>query len=143
MEDFPNKDLIDKFVKNIIRYSDEDKDKIASAAVFAAKKHGDQKRKSGEPYITHPIAVAEILMQIGMDADTVSAGLLHDTLEDTDTTEEENVQARRKETGKWNHICRCSQIVRKRLLLKRQRWGQQIRTGDFLLLRMNSSRSRI
>ena len=67
MEDFPNKDLIDKFVKNIIRYSDEDKDKIAAAAVFAAKKHGDQKRKSGEPYITHPIAVAEILMQIGMD----------------------------------------------------------------------------
>ena len=88
-EDFPNKDLVDKFVKNIIRYSGEDKDKIAAAAVFATKKHGDQRRKSGEPYITHPMAVAEILMQIGMDADTVSAGLLHDTLEDTDTTEEE------------------------------------------------------
>ena len=88
-EDFPNKDLVDKFVKNIIRYSDDDKDKIAAAAVFAAKKHGNQMRKSGEPYITHPIAVAEILMQIGMDADTVSAGLLHDTLEDTDTTQEE------------------------------------------------------
>ena len=88
-EDFPNKELVDKFVKKIIRYSDDDKDKIAAAAVFAAKKHGDQKRKTGEPYITHPIAVAEILIQIGMDADTVSAGLLHDTLEDTDTTEEE------------------------------------------------------
>ena len=58
-EDFPNKELVDRFVKKIIRYSDEDKDKIASAAVFAAKKHGDQKRKSGEPYITHPMAVAE------------------------------------------------------------------------------------
>ncbi len=98
-EDFPNKELVDRFVKKIIRYSDDDKDKIAAAAVFAAKKHGDQKRKTGEPYITHPIAVAEILMQIGMDADTVSAGLLHDTLEDTDTTEEEIATIFGKEVG--------------------------------------------
>ena len=98
-EDFPNKELVDKFVKKIIRYSDDDKDKIAAAAVFAAKKHGDQKRKTGEPYITHPIAVAEILIQIGMDADTVSAGLLHDTLEDTDTTEEEIATIFGKEVG--------------------------------------------
>ena len=98
-ENFPNKELVDRFVKKIIRYSDDDKDKIAAAAVFAAKKHGDQKRKSGEPYITHPIAVAEILMQIGMDADTVSAGLLHDTLEDTDTTEEEIATIFGKEVG--------------------------------------------
>ena len=98
-EDFPNKELVDRFVKKIIRYSDEDKDKIAAAAVFAAKKHGDQKRKSGEPYITHPMAVAEILMQIGMDADTVSAGLLHDTLEDTDTSEEEIATIFGKEVG--------------------------------------------
>ena len=99
MEDFPNKELVDRFVKKIIRYSDDDKDKIAAAAVFAAKKHGDQKRKTGEPYITHPIAVAEILIQIGMDADTVSAGLLHDTLEDTDTTEEEIATIFGKEVG--------------------------------------------
>ena len=98
-EDFPNKELVDRFVKKIIRYSDEDKAKISSAAVFAAKKHGDQKRKSGEPYITHPMAVAEILMQIGMDADTVSAGLLHDTLEDTDTTEDELATLFGKEVG--------------------------------------------
>ena len=97
--DFPNKELVDRFVKKIIRYSDEDRDKIAAAAVFAAKKHGDQKRKTGEPYITHPMAVAEILMQIGMDADTVSAGLLHDTLEDTDTTEEEISTVFGKEVG--------------------------------------------
>ncbi len=98
-EDFPNKELVDKFVKKIIRYSDDDKDKIAAAAVFASKKHGEQKRKTGEPYITHPMAVAEILMQIGMDADTVSAGLLHDTLEDTDTTEEEIATIFGKEVG--------------------------------------------
>ena len=52
MEDFPNKELVDRFVKKIIRYSEDDKDKIAAAAVFAAKKHGDQRRKTGEPYIT-------------------------------------------------------------------------------------------
>ena len=89
VETIPNKELVDKFVQKILRYSDEDKAKISAAAVFAAKKHGDQKRKTGEPYLIHPIAVAEILIQIGMDADTVCAGLLHDTLEDTDTTEEE------------------------------------------------------
>ncbi len=88
-EDFPNKNLVDSFVKKILRYSGEDKEKIEAAAVFAAKKHGEQKRKTGAPYLIHPIAVAEILMSIGMDADTVCAGLLHDTLEDTDTSEEE------------------------------------------------------
>ena len=89
MEDFPNKELVDKFIKNIIRFQGEEKDKIASAAVYAAKKHGDQKRKSGEPYIIHPLAVAETLMNLGMDADTVAAGLLHDLLEDTSTSREE------------------------------------------------------
>ncbi len=95
----PNKDLVDKFVKQIIRYSDEDRDKITAAAIFAAQKHGDQKRKTGQPYLTHPIAVAEILMQIGMDADTVSAGLLHDTIEDTSATEEEISEIFGREVG--------------------------------------------
>ena len=98
-EAIPNKELVDKFVKKIIRYGEEDKAKITAAAIFAAQKHGDQKRKTGQPYITHPIAVAEILMQIGMDADTVSAGLLHDTIEDTDTTEEEISEIFGKEVG--------------------------------------------
>ena len=88
-EEIPNKNLVDSFVNKILRYSEEDKAKIEAAAVFAAIKHGEQKRKTGEPYLIHPIAVAEILMSIGMDADTVCAGLLHDTIEDTDTTEEE------------------------------------------------------
>ena len=88
-DDFPNKDLVDKFVNKILNYSQEDTEKISAAAVYAAKKHGDQKRKSGEPYLIHPIAVAEILMSYNMDADTVCAGLLHDTIEDTETTEED------------------------------------------------------
>ncbi len=97
--EIPNKELVDKFVKKIIRYNDEEKDKIASAAVFASIKHGNQRRKTGEPYIIHPIAVAEILIGIGMDADTVCAGLLHDTLEDTSTTEEEISETFGKEVG--------------------------------------------
>ena len=89
MDDFPNKDLCDRFITNIIRFHGDEKEKISSAAVFACKKHGTQARKTGEPYITHPFAVAGTLMNLGMDADTICAGLLHDTVEDTDTTLEE------------------------------------------------------
>jgi len=57
---------------------------LASAIDYATEKHAGQKRKSGEPYINHPLAVAEILIEWGMDIDTVVAGVLHDTVEDTD-----------------------------------------------------------
>lgn len=53
---------------------------------FATEKHLGQKRRSGEPYITHPLAVAAILVEWGMDIDTILAGVLHDTVEDTSTT---------------------------------------------------------
>ena len=98
-DNFPNKELVDRFVSRILNYSDEDREKISAAAVFAAKKHGDQRRKSGEPYLIHPIAVAEILMSFNMDADTVCAGLLHDTIEDTGTTEEEIAALFGREVG--------------------------------------------
>src|ERR1019366_4008480 len=49
----------------------------------AKKAHAGQFRKSGEPYITHPLAVAEILADLGMDQATITAALLHDTVEDT------------------------------------------------------------
>lgn len=62
---------------------------LDSAISFAENKHSGQKRKSGEPYIVHPLAVAEILMEWGMDIDTVLAGVLHDTVEDTESTLEE------------------------------------------------------
>ena len=45
--------------------------------------HRDQKRKSGDPYITHPLAVATILAELGMNTETICAALLHDTVEDT------------------------------------------------------------
>src|SRR5687767_7606871 len=52
----------------------------------AEAKHAGQKRKSGDPYITHPLAVATILAELGMDTTTLVAALLHDTVEDTDYT---------------------------------------------------------
>lgn len=62
---------------------------LSLAIDFATQKHKGQKRKSGEPYVSHPIAVAGILVEWGMDIDTVLAGVLHDTLEDTETSFEE------------------------------------------------------
>lgn len=53
---------------------------------FASKAHSAQKRKSGEPYIVHPMAVANTLIEWGMDIDSVLAGVLHDTAEDTEAT---------------------------------------------------------
>ena len=62
---------------------------IERAYVTAEKMHGTQMRKSGDPYITHPLAVTTILAGIGMTEDTLVAALLHDTVEDTDYTLEE------------------------------------------------------
>lgn len=62
---------------------------LDAAIDYAAEKHAGQKRKSGEPYITHPLSVAAILIDWGMDIDTVIAGVLHDTVEDTDATLDE------------------------------------------------------
>lgn len=59
---------------------------LESAIDFAREKHRGQKRKSGEPYITHPLEVAAILCEWGMDIDSLIAGVLHDTVEDTDAT---------------------------------------------------------
>lgn len=70
-------------------YTKEHQEIIARVLDFATRKHEGQNRVSGEPYITHPIAVANILLDLGMDYSSVCAALLHDVLEDTDTTEEE------------------------------------------------------
>ncbi|CAM3298465.1 bifunctional (p)ppGpp synthetase/guanosine-3',5'-bis(diphosphate) 3'-pyrophosphohydrolase [Deinococcus saxicola] len=59
-------------------------DGIERAYVFSRDAHAGVNRKSGEPYITHPVAVAVILARLGMDSDSVMAGLLHDTVEDVD-----------------------------------------------------------
>ena len=62
---------------------------IQRAYVFAASAHAGQTRLSGEPYLSHPLAVAHTLAELGFDEATVTAGLLHDTVEDTKATLEE------------------------------------------------------
>ena len=62
---------------------------IEKAYYFAQKAHANQKRESGEPYFTHCCHVASILMDFNLDADTICAGLLHDTVEDTPVTLED------------------------------------------------------
>ena len=66
-----------------------DFDMITQAYEYADKAHEGQMRQSGEPYITHPIAVARILVELGMDTETICAGLLHDVVEDTASTLDE------------------------------------------------------
>ena len=66
--------------------SNYDIDRIMQALEFAAKAHEGQKRKSGEPYIFHPIEVAKILVAYDCDTDSIIAALLHDTVEDTEVT---------------------------------------------------------
>jgi len=62
---------------------DEQVARVRKAYLIGARAHAGQTRKSGEPYITHPVAVAAILAELGMDAETIIAAILHDTLEDT------------------------------------------------------------
>ena len=66
-----------------------DFDMITQAYEYADKAHEGQMRQSGEPYITHPISVAHILVELGMDTETICAGLLHDVVEDTASTLDE------------------------------------------------------
>ncbi len=63
--------------------------RLRSAFEYADQHHGGQLRKSGERYITHPIAVAEIVADLGLDLDSVIAALLHDCIEDTDSTHDD------------------------------------------------------
>ena len=66
-----------------------DAQRLYTAFTFADAAHHGQLRKSGEPYIIHPLAVAEIVADLGLDVDSVIAALLHDCLEDTSSTHEE------------------------------------------------------
>ena len=78
-------------------YPDADLDLIRHAYVYSAQVHQGQLRKSGEPYMVHPVAVAGILAQMKLDEASVATGLLHDTVEDTLATVEELEQVFGKE----------------------------------------------
>ena len=70
-------------------YALGDKEILAKAYDYAKEAHANQKRASGEPYFIHPCAVADILMDLGLDAATIAAALLHDVIEDTEATAED------------------------------------------------------
>ncbi len=76
--------------KTVVKYHpSSDLDTITKAYELARDAHKDQKRKSGEPYLIHPVCVAIILAQLEMDKETIVGGLLHDVVEDTKYTEED------------------------------------------------------
>lgn len=77
-------DFLDKFKRK-----SKSKKLILEAYEFAFEKHGEQKRKSGEPYIIHPVAVAKSLVELNCDDATICAALLHDVIEDTEVSSEE------------------------------------------------------
>jgi GTP pyrophosphokinase len=79
-------DIVDRVQRN---FPDVEVSLLEKAYVYSAKVHQGQQRLSGEPYLIHPLAVAEILAEMRLDDVTCAAGLLHDTVEDTYATEEE------------------------------------------------------
>ena len=82
-----------EFLDTILKFNSKyDIDFIAKAYDVAEEMHKGQLRKSGEPYLIHPMAVAEILADLGMDEETIVAGLLHDVVEDTEYTRDDLVR---------------------------------------------------
>ncbi|MBO5364966.1 MAG: bifunctional (p)ppGpp synthetase/guanosine-3',5'-bis(diphosphate) 3'-pyrophosphohydrolase, partial [Clostridia bacterium] len=84
---------LEELLKRISDYHrTEDLSLVEKAYRFAEEKHEGQKRKSGEPYFTHPVQVAYSLADLGLDTQSICAALLHDVVEDTDTTYEDVTQ---------------------------------------------------
>ena len=76
-----------ELVDRVVSYDPHaSEDLLNRAYVFATQKHGDQKRASGDPYFSHPVEVAGILTELRLDPASIATALLHDTIEDTDTT---------------------------------------------------------
>ncbi len=90
-DDFtPPEELYKKLIDTIRQYHpSSDISMIEKAYAVASEAHKDQKRKSGEPYIIHPLCVAIILAELELDKETIVAGILHDVVEDTVMTTEE------------------------------------------------------
>ena len=84
-----NNITIEDLIEVIKSYNKEEMDIVRRTYEFAKELHKGQKRQSGDDYIMHPLNVAYILAEMHADRDTVCAGLLHDTLEDTHVTKEE------------------------------------------------------
>ncbi|HOA43091.1 MAG TPA: HD domain-containing protein, partial [Bacillota bacterium] len=82
-----NKERMEEFLQKLLNINPNyDRELITRAYLKAEQIHEGQKRKSGDDYVVHPMAVAEILADLGMDENTIVAGLLHDAVEDTPYT---------------------------------------------------------
>ena len=85
--------MIDEILRelnSLIKYlNTKDKEKVFQALKLSENVHSNQLRKSGDPFIIHPLEVAKILTSIKLDADSITAGLLHDTIEDTNLSIDE------------------------------------------------------
>ena len=95
MSQVKNADINDIILKVKEKNKRADIKLIKRAFEFSKFHHGDQLRKSGEPYIIHPLQVGYVLAEIGLDESTICAALLHDVVEDTDVTR------RRTRKGIW------------------------------------------
>ena len=85
-----DEDVVETLIEKArVYHPDTDADLLRRAYAYAAEKHEGQTRRSGEPYITHPLAVASILTELEMDDATLAAGLLHDVVEDCGVSREQ------------------------------------------------------
>jgi len=83
----------ERLEKKVLEYNPSvNLQRLRAAFEYAEKAHGSQKRKDGSPYITHPIAAAEIVAEMGLDEDSIVAALLHDVMEDTPVVYEDLVK---------------------------------------------------
>lgn len=94
-----NISTLNELLEILNNYNNEEIEVIKKAYFYAEKLHQGQMRQSGEAYITHPLNVAYILAEMHADVDTIGAGLLHDTIEDTDITKEDIAQEFNKEVA--------------------------------------------
>ena len=80
---------LENLLNNLRMYDEKEIEQIKKAYYYADYLHNGQFRQSGEKYITHPLNVAYILSELNADSNTICAGLLHDTIEDTKITKDD------------------------------------------------------
>lgn len=91
---------INDLINAVKSYNEEELERVLLAYSYAKEKHKGQVRQSGEEYITHPLNVALILAEMHADGDTLCAALLHDVLEDTNSTKEQLTEIFNSEVAK-------------------------------------------
>ena len=92
-QDDPNRKTVDDLLAKIAKnHPDGDLALVEKAYQFANKAHAGQKRRSGEPYIIHPLSVADTLADLSLDPTTIAAGLLHDCVEDIEEITTETIE---------------------------------------------------